>query len=88
MSDKKSYCEFDKPDCLQCPYKDCIASVKDIKRQEAIANREYMQQRNQKILDLWNSGMSQKSIGERLSMNEFSVSHVISTARRNGKEVR
>ena len=26
-------CNFDKPDCLNCPYPECIATIDDIKRQ-------------------------------------------------------
>lgn len=31
-------CEFDHPDCFNCPYEDCTASLEDIKRQWKYTN--------------------------------------------------
>ena len=49
-------CEANVPDCEHCPYPDCMASMKDINRQEAIKSKAWMQKRNQSIVDDFRSG--------------------------------
>ena len=89
--DRKKYknrCLEDNPDCLHCPFPDCVATGYDINRQNAAANREYMKARNEQIIKLYNSGLDYKHIAERMTLGEGAVSAVILDARKKGRKIR
>ncbi len=70
-------CSADVPDCENCPYPDCWASVNDIKRQLAYENKLIMEARNNKIYKLKTvDGLSFKDIGERYGISDSRV-HII-----------
>ena len=81
-------CNFDHPDCFNCPYDDCIATLKDIAKQSAAEVHDRNNERNDKIIELWNSGMDQKYIAERMNLTRSTVSNVVVRARKNGLERR
>ena len=41
------------PDCFNCPYPDCKATMRDLNRQSAYVKRCQEEKRNQKIIDLY-----------------------------------
>lgn len=75
----------DPRECFRCPYPDCVATMKDINRQEAERDRQKKIERNKHIVDLWNAGMPQKIIAEKLNMPVTTVQSAIVTERKKGK---
>ena len=86
MSKPIHRCELDRPDCFNCPYPECYASVVDINRQEAIRKKEIkhtrINERNKLIIELYKSGKRNCNIINELGVNKNIVGKVI----RNYKE--
>lgn len=78
----------DPRECFHCPHPDCIATMKDINRQEAERDRQAKIERNKHIIDLWNSGMDRKHIAERVGLSDSTVGWVIQNEREKGTQVR
>ena len=72
MSRKAHRCELNVPDCFNCPYPECYASLEDINRQEAIKNKQLenieLEKRNALIIELYNSGYKNNEIVNHLRM--------------------
>ena len=70
-------CPFKEPDCFNCPYEDCIATVKDINRQNRIQTEkeEYAARvlRNKDIIKAYEIGVSIEAL---CSMYSLSISQI------------
>lgn len=75
------HCKEDEPDCLNCPFPDCIATMEDINRQNRIQTekerQEEMRKRNEQILGLYKEGFDVITIGERFNLTRNRVYHII-----------
>lgn len=80
---KPRHCNQDEPDCLNCPYPDCIATMRDINRQNRIQAekkmREFRRKRNEEILELYNQGYSVETLGKRYNITKARIYRIISS---------
>ena len=82
---KTEKCIENQPDCFNCPYDDCVATYKDIVRQDKYRDHKAVEERNEKVVSLWNEGMTQALIAEKLALNATTVQSIISIERRKGR---
>ena len=85
---KKKECLSDNPDCFNCPYPDCYATLDDINRQNAYDDRKVKKERNKIIVQMWNSGISMVDIGKAYNLTPSTIGYILKKERDNGTEVR
>ena len=85
---KKKECLEDDPDCFNCPFPDCYATLQDINRQNAYEDNKAMKERNKAIVDLWNFGVSMSDIGRVYHMTPASIGYILKKERESGEYVR
>ena len=71
------HCEFINPDCMNCPYEDCIATTEDIFRQNSFRANAERAERNRKIVKMRMDGYKMREIAERFKMNIQTVSTIV-----------
>ena len=78
-----NHCAEDEPDCLNCKYPDCIATLKDINRQNRIQSEKESalekKQRNEKILELYEQGYDAPTLGKRFNLSKDHIYSIISS---------
>lgn len=80
MSKKKSYCPYDDPDCFNCPFDDCKASLVDLNRQQAVQKKKELAERNRIIVDSFKKGASVKGLADRYGITEHAIIVVLHKA--------
>lgn len=85
---KKKGCLSDNPDCFNCPFPDCYATLDDINRQNACEDRKAMKARNKVIVEMWNSGVCTNEIGKAYNLTQSAILKILKKERKNGTEVR
>ena len=78
----------DPRECFRCPHPDCIATTKDINRQDAAETRRKIQEKHDRIVRMYNSGLSAPEIEERTGYNTGEIHGALALARKKGVEVR
>lgn len=87
MSKEKSRCPYDEPDCFNCPFDDCKASLIDINRQQAVQTRKEKAKRDKEIISLYLQGTSMSGLAERYLMDPANVRRILKQAGIDFKEV-
>ena len=68
------HCLTDNPDCLNCPYPDCIATAKDISRQEAHKRKGYYEAIGKEVARMVGYGMSRKYVSVKYGVQSSRIS--------------
>lgn len=77
MNKPTLHCEYNNPDCENCPYPDCIANDDDIARQNVYRNRLEMMERNKKIVSMIDRGFKPDDIGRIYGIRTKTVSAIV-----------
>lgn len=83
---KKPRCKELEPDCLNCPFDDCVAGDKDIRRQLSHERSKEKHKDRDDIYRLWKEGIKPKDLGVRFGMSRSGVQHIIERKRREEDE--
>lgn len=74
---KYSKCVSNNPDCNNCPFPDCVATLQDINRQESWKKRREGEKLRKelyiKLVDARKSGMKYKQIKERYNVSYSTI---------------
>ncbi len=73
-------CAADVPDCEHCPYPDCMATIQDINRQEAIKSKAWMEKRNKSIVDDFRCGATVEGLSEKYGICKSGILHILRKA--------
>ena len=78
----KPRCKSLDPDCLNCPFEDCIANQHDIMRQIAFQDKQEFEKRNTEIYKLYESGMTPSELGKRYGVSPQHIGKIVRKIRR------
>ena len=74
-------CPYNEPDCFNCTFPDCQATLDDINRQQALKARKQERaeiiERNKQILEMYNNGVRPKDIQLKLGVTHNVVINTI-----------
>lgn len=73
-------CKEDNPDCFNCPYPDCIATQKDITRQNGVQRGIELNERNNIIVDAFLAGADIDGLAERFDVTDAAIRYVLKEA--------
>lgn len=89
MSKEGSRCKSNDPmDCFSCPYDDCIASGIDINRQNAAIAKKDREERDKRIVSMWNQGYSIEHLCAEFNMGPSRMKHILYEARKREVNVK
>ena len=74
-------CKENNPDCEHCPYPDCIATYKDVFRQERYKQEKLIEKRDREIIKMRDKGYMIKDIAERYNMRYGTVGTILYKAK-------
>lgn len=80
MSNYKERCKERMPDCFNCPYPDCIATQRDITRQDGVQREVELEKRNKRIVKLFLGGADIEGLSERFNMTTGAIKYVLTKA--------
>lgn len=78
----------DPRECFNCQYPDCIATTKDINRQDAAETRRKVHEKHDRIVRMYNDGLTAPEIAERIKCERTEVYSALALAKKKGVEVR
>lgn len=67
-------CLENDPDCLNCPYEDCIATTHDISRQEAHKRNGFYEKQGREIARLIGYGATRKYVSAKYGVQSSRIS--------------
>ncbi len=78
---KRRRCNAMEPDCFNCPFEECVATMEDINRQEALKAKKERQkmidERNSKISEFFDYGIGIKELSEMFSLSQGTIRTII-----------
>lgn len=78
---KNPRCTALKPDCFNCPFEECVATMEDINRQEAVRAKEERQkmveQRNNAIIQGFQCGATIKELCDIYHLSEGTLRTIV-----------
>lgn len=78
-------CKENDPDCENCPYPDCIATYKDVFRQDRYKQMKLDEQRDREIVKMRDEGYMVKHIAERFQLKYATVGSILYRANKARK---
>jgi len=81
MSKPKRGCPYNKPNCLECPFDDCYATLHDINRQNAIEKMEEenaeRKRRDGKIKELYATGIGIPELSSSFNLSQGRIRAIL-----------
>ena len=78
---KRPRCVENEPDCFNCPYPECIATMDDINRQEAIRSKKEKQAivkaRNAAIIEAFKCGATTKELCKMFNLSAGVICEIV-----------